>query len=107
MVRILKNMRGKLVENGSIPKGSAPSYFLEGLLYNVPNDKFGNNYSDTFVAAMSWILSAKRGDLLCASERHYLVRDSLATCWACADCDNFINAAVNIWKQLGVKAKPL
>ena len=32
MVRILKNMRSRLVEDGSIEKGSAPSYFLEGLL---------------------------------------------------------------------------
>lgn len=99
MVRILKNMRGKLVDDGSIEKGSAPSYFLEGLLYNVPNDKFGNNYADTFVAALNWILQAKRSDLLCASERHYLVRDSAATCWPCADCDSFINTAVELWKN--------
>jgi hypothetical protein len=32
MARILKNMRGKLVEDGTIADGSAPSYFLEGLL---------------------------------------------------------------------------
>ena len=30
MVRILKNMRGKLVDAGAIDDGSAPSYFLEG-----------------------------------------------------------------------------
>jgi hypothetical protein len=56
MVRVLKNMRSKLVENGAIANGSAPSYFLEGLLYNVPNDKFGKGYGDTFVATMNWIL---------------------------------------------------
>jgi hypothetical protein len=34
MVRILKNLRSRLVEKGSIAAGSVPSYFLEGLLYN-------------------------------------------------------------------------
>ena len=35
-VRIFKNMRSRLVSTGAIPSGSAPSYFIEGLLYNVP-----------------------------------------------------------------------
>jgi hypothetical protein len=76
MVRILKNMRRKLVDDGLINGGSAPSYFLEGLLYNVPNDKFGTKFIDTFVAAMTWVLQAKRSDLLCANEQNFLVRDS-------------------------------
>ena len=98
MVRILKNMRGKLVDDGLIEKGSAPSYFLEGLLYNVPNEKFGRNYADTFVAAMNWILQARRDDLVCANRQYHLVRDS-ATCWPCANCDCFINAAVELWNN--------
>lgn len=31
MIRILKNMRGKLVETGVIGNKGAPSYFLQGL----------------------------------------------------------------------------
>src|SRR5260221_5761471 len=34
MVRILKNMRERLVSDGEITKATAPSYYLEGLLYN-------------------------------------------------------------------------
>jgi hypothetical protein len=97
MVRILKNMRSRLADEGTIEQGSAPSYFLEGLLYNVPNDKFGNKYGDTFVAAMNWILEAKRSDLLCANEQYYLVRDSAATCWPCANCAAFLDAVVKLW----------
>jgi hypothetical protein len=97
MVRVLKNMRSKLVENGAIPKGSAPSYFLEGLLYNVPNDKFGKTYGDTFVAAMNWILKADRTKFVCANEQYYLARDSAAECWLCADCDGFIKAVIDSW----------
>jgi len=99
MVRILKNMRSKLVDNGAIADGSAPSYFLEGLLYNVPNDKFGKNYSDTFVATMNWILQADRSKFVCANEQYYLARDSAAECWPCASCDGFINAVVELWNN--------
>jgi ribosomal protein L37AE/L43A len=99
MVRILKNMRRRLVVDGAIEEGSAPSYFLEGLLYNVPNDKFGRSYGDTFVAAMSWILEAQRNSFVCANEQYYLVRDSAAGCWPCADCNGFINAAVETWNN--------
>jgi hypothetical protein len=55
MVRILKNMRSKLIDDGFIDNGTAPSHFLEGLLYNVPKGKFGKTYVETFVAAMNWI----------------------------------------------------
>lgn len=99
MVRILKNMRTRLVNDGAIQEGSAPSYFLEGLLYNVPNDKFGKSYGETFVAAMTWIIQAQRNKLVCANEQFYLVRDSAAECWPCANCDGFIDAAVEMWNN--------
>jgi len=97
MVRILKNMRRKLVDDGSIEEGSAPSYFLEGLVYNVPNDKFGSSYGDTFVAAVNWILQAERKDLVCANEQYYLVRDSAPTCWPCSNCAAFLDAVAKLW----------
>ena len=99
MVRILKNMRSSLVDDGAIKAGSAPSYFLEGLLYNVPNDKFGNSYGDTFVSAVNWILQAERKDLVCANEQYYLVRDSAATCWPCNDCSAFLDAVAKLWND--------
>jgi hypothetical protein len=76
MVRILKNMRGSLVKSGAINAKTAPSYSLEGLLYNVPNDRFGTSYGDSFVEAFNWILQANRDQLLCANEQYYLVRDN-------------------------------
>lgn len=99
MVRILKNMRSQLVDNGAIAAGSAPSYFLEGLLYNVPNDKFGTSYGDTFVAALNWILEADHNKLVCANEQFYLVRDSAAECWPVANCDGFVNAVTRLWND--------
>lgn len=99
MVRILKNMRSKLVDDGAIADDSAPSYFLEGLLFNVPDDKFGKSYGDTFVAAVNWIYQANRTAFVCANKQHYLLRDSVATCWPCANCDVFLEAVVKLWND--------
>jgi hypothetical protein len=96
IVRILKNMRSRLVDDGSIDHGIAPSYFLEGLLYNVPNDKFGGSYGDTMVAGLNWILEADRSKFLCANEQYYLVRDTAVT-WPGANCDRFLNAVTKMW----------
>jgi hypothetical protein len=95
MVHILKNIRSKLVEDGAIADGSAPSYFIEGLLYNVPDDKFGNSYSDTFVAAINWMVQADRSKLVCANEQYYLTLDSVAECWPRADCDGSLTRSLS------------
>src|SRR3546814_16443415 len=51
MVRIWKNLRTKLVEDGKIEAGAAPSYYIEGLLYNVPDEKFGSRSDASFVTS--------------------------------------------------------
>lgn len=99
MVRILKNMRSKLIEEGWIADGSAPSYFIEGLLFNVPDDKFGESYGDTFVAAINWILQADRSKFVCPNKQHDLVRDFAATCWPCGNCNGFLNALAKLWND--------
>ena len=99
MVRILKNMRSKLVDDGVLAAGSAPSYFIEGLLYNVPTDKFGKSYGDSLVAAVNWILTADRTKFVTPSGQHYLTRDGFAECWPCANCNNFIDEIVKLWND--------
>jgi hypothetical protein len=99
MVRILKNMRSRLIDDGTLAAGSAPSYFIEGLLYNVPNDKFGTSYGDSFVAAMNWILKADRAKFVTPSGQHYLSRDGAPECWPCSNCTTFIDETVKLWNE--------
>jgi hypothetical protein len=98
-VRILKNMRQRLADSGVIAAGAAPSYFIEGLLYNVPNSNFGGTYQATIANALNWILNAKRDDLVCANEQYYLIRDAANVCWNPADAETFISAAVKAWND--------
>jgi hypothetical protein len=98
-VRILKNIRSRLVLNGIIEPKTAPSYFLKGLLYNVPHEKFGGSYEDTIVASINWILAADRSKFVCANEQYYLVRNDYAETWPVANCDRFLNAVSDLWKN--------
>ena len=100
MVRVLKNLRSKLVADSTLKAGIAPSYYLEGLLYNVPNEKFGISYSDCFVNAMNWIQTeADKDKLLCANEQYYLLWEGTHTSWEKTDAEAFIRAAIKMWNE--------
>jgi len=99
LVRILKNMRRRMERDALIPKGLAPSYFLEGLLYNVPLKNFGKSYEASFVDAFNWILDANRSEFVCANEAYYLIRDVPHVCWKPADCDAFLAALGAFWRN--------
>lgn len=99
-VRILKNMRSRMVDDGLIKAEVAPSYYIEGLLYNVPNEKLTSSYQDCVVNALNWYRQeAKKVDLVCANEEYYLLRDGSHTCWPQANCDAFVEAAVKLWNE--------
>jgi hypothetical protein len=99
MARVFKNMRSKLVADGIIEDGVAPSYYIEGLLYNVPNDKFGKNYQDSFVNCINWILQADRSQFLCANELYYLLREGSPVTWRDSKCTEFLSAVRDLWEQ--------
>src|SRR5262249_11357133 len=46
VVRIFKNIKSELVNDGQIAVDLAPSYYIEGLLYNVPDEQFGLSYAN-------------------------------------------------------------
>ena len=91
-------MRTKLVNDGVIDKKLAPSYFIEGLLYNVPDDKFKANYADTFIECYNWLQNADRGKFVCPSKQHYLLGDFPVT-WPVANCDQFLEELKNLWTK--------
>lgn len=99
MVRVLKNLREKLIEDKVIEAGVAPTYYIEGMLYNVPKEKFGKSYDDSFVNCMNWILEADRSKFLCANEQYYLLREGSPVTWRDSKCTAFLTAACDLWKQ--------
>lgn len=96
MIRIVKNMRSKLVDDEIISSDTAPSYFIEGLLYNVPDDKFGGTYGDTFCNCLNWLRTSDHSKLKCANEQYWLLGNSNVQ-WTSAKCDEFLIALVKLW----------
>lgn len=100
MIRILKNMRRKLVADGVLSVGMAPSYYLEGLLYNVPSGKFGLSYEDSFVNAINWIQSeADKSKLVCANKQYYLLWEGTPTSWEPSTAEAFLQAVIKQWNE--------
>jgi hypothetical protein len=100
MARVFKNMRSRMVEDGLIEAGVAPSYYIEGLLYNLPNDRLTSSYQDCVINTLNWYRrEADKAMLLCVNEQYYLLRDGYHTCWPQANCDAFVNAAVKLWNN--------
>lgn len=98
--RIFKNMRSKLVDDKSIANGIAPAYYIEGLLYNVPDSNFVADQSATVLNILEWLSETKdRTEFVCANKMHYLLRDGFPVCWPTANGAQFINALVNLWNK--------
>ena len=100
LVRVLKNMRSLMVDSGLIEPGTAPSYYLEALIYNVPDRLFATRFEESVVNVLNWYLQeAAKDDLLSANEQFYLLREGLNTSWSPASCNAFIAAAVQLWNE--------
>ena len=96
-VRIFKNMRNSMIAKGYLSEGYAPSYFLEGMLYNVPNNLFGSSYEDTCVNAINWLSECDREKLVCANERYYLLRSNSPVCWRPEEFETYLAAVIKFW----------
>jgi hypothetical protein len=100
-IRIWKNMRNRMIQDGLIKDGLAPSYYLEGLLYNVPNENFVVSRVQTFENCLKWILASKPEDLVCANYMFWLLRENQPTSWSPQSCHTFLTALQKFWNNGG------
>ena len=100
MVRIFKNIRSKLVDDRKITKDIAPSYFIEGLLHNVPANLFTGTYENMVVNILNWFHNmSDRTNLVCANGQYYLLRDASLVCWPPANAEKFISESITLWNN--------
>ncbi len=64
VVRVAKNARNALIAAGKVARETAPSYFLESLLWNVPDLLFGHDddLQNAYQRAIEW-LDGQQGEL--------------------------------------------
>lgn len=101
MARIFKNLRNKMISEKMIADDLAPSYYLEGLLYNVLDNQFtkSTSYETCFLNCINWLQAADRSKFVCANEQYYLLREGSLVTWREEKCDQFITAAIEFWNQ--------
>lgn len=97
-VRMLKNIRGRLVDDRLLTKDDVPSYFLECMTYNIPDNCFGKNYGDTFCAVINWLNKAEMSTFLCQNEELQLF-GNLPEQWNTASANKFLATAVTLWNN--------
>lgn len=98
-VRILKNMRNRMKDYGLIADDLAPSYFLEGMIWNAPSQLFTHSYQQTVENYMDWLDDCESMELTCANNIHWLLREYHPVCWRQAKFDEFRAAAKQFWNQ--------
>lgn len=97
MVRIFKNMR-------KTANVKAPSYFIQCLIYNIPNYLFTNNYFDTTVNILEHIRLISDDDLfkfVCQHEQFNLFGSSEEQ-WDRASARLFNRELITFWNNWGM-----
>ncbi|MCA1382714.1 hypothetical protein [Bradyrhizobium sp. BRP23] len=88
-----------MIEKKLLAEGIAPSYFIEGMLWNVPNDRFFGNYREMWAACFNWVNSNDPSNLTTGSGMHWLVRDNENVCWPSANFQTFTAALKKYWEM--------
>lgn len=100
IVRMFKNARGSLVNSGTISKDVAPSYFLECLLYNVPDNLFGSNlqqsYLDILVGLFDALPQRSGASFMCQNEQSLLFGDTEEQ-WSQKPALEILAALTRLW----------
>jgi len=102
-VRMFKNARRYLVDGDPQLKRKFPSYFVECLIYNVPNPHFaGATWQHTFVNVLNYLITAFEADGVddfeTQSGMHYLIGNASVQ-WGKSDAHAFVNALTDLWEN--------
>lgn len=102
LVRVLKRLRNEMADEGNAAAKVIPSYLIECLVWNTPNNAFLDEQYATNLQSILWYLYANtQTDAACnewgeVNELKYLFRGSQP--WTRTDVNNFIVAA---WNRAG------
>jgi len=94
-VRLFKNARSYL---NVIAKDFAPSYFLECLIYNVPDEKFGSNYQGIFCDVVNWLAKVDFDNFVCQNEQLLLFGDTPEQ-WSIDNAKRLTQELIELWNN--------
>ena len=100
-IRMFKNARERILANNPLLTGNYPSYFVECLLYNVPDDCFGNSFAGTYCDVANFLLAQNPQNIAefwCQNGQLRLFGD-LSTQWNITQAQDFIDRLCLLWEQ--------
>ncbi len=97
-VRMFKNARRYLVERGRLGEVVAPSYFVECLLYNVPDALFVADRQVAMRGILQWLNNANKLLFWCQNGQ-VLLFGLTATQWPMPNADALIAAITTMWND--------
>jgi len=95
-VRMIKNARTRLVEDGDLDEADAPSYFVECLIYNVPDSMFGTAYANTYYNVVKWLRGQNVSGFVCQNGVLGLFGPAREQ-WSPASASTFLQALASQW----------
>lgn len=97
-VRMFKNARNYASERGLLPKGIAPSYFVECLLFNVLDVHYLAGLRETYYNIVKYLMENPIGAFMCQNGQLALF-GSASTQWNTTDASTFIRGLANFWDR--------
>ena len=95
-IRMFKAARNQLVDKGMLIKEDAPSYFIECLLYNVPDHLFDQKLAPTYLGILTWLKTARLKDFQCQNGQLPLF-GPLPEQWSVKKARAFVKALQELW----------
>lgn len=96
VVRVFKNIRNYLTANHGYNKKSAPSYFLECFIGNVPTTEFTTDLHDSFINAANYLFQNSWDNFYCLNNIRPLFGNSNEQ-WNKADAQSFLDSLKNLY----------
>ncbi len=100
IVRIFKNMRSYLVTRGRLTKEESPSYFIQGMIYNAPNNLFENDKTTTTFNVLQWLNNADLNSFMSQNGQHPLFGIG-PHFWTINDARKTITELTYLWNNWG------
>ena len=97
-IRVCKNARNAMISERILHSQCAPSYFVECLLYNVPDNCFGGSFEDTYCDVVRWLQDNPPDSFVCQNEQTYLFGNEPEQ-WSLDYARAFVEGMITLWNQ--------
>jgi hypothetical protein len=97
-IRMFKAARNYLIGKNAIGGGTAPSYFIECLLYNVPNSLFRPSFGESYYGIVKYLSTTSLQQFKCQNEFQELFSTS-KDLWSVDKAQRFVHALGRLWEK--------